>query len=639
MPPVFARALLTSVALPAFFASPLLAQTTELPQVVLSAEEQEPGEAAGSTVLTPQEIESASLGTLSDLFRNTPAVTVGGGIAATERVFVNGIDQQQLSVRVNGVVQNNRMFHHTGTNIIDPGLLKAVEVDAGVAPADAGPGALGGAISFETKGARDLLEDGDVFGGRTTLGYSDNGETASGALTLYGVQGPVDALAYLKRSTGDDYTDGSGDTVTGTGADLTSGMVKLGVETNGWRAEYFGMKVDDDAMRPYRANLGGVIGGPPVPATRRYAIEQATQALTFSRVDGSGMLDPEVQIAKSTNDLQVPEPWGSLGNAETLSATAKNTFHLEGGLRITAGIDYQDREGNYDEPGYHVGETSENTGLFMQARGAVGTVDYSAGLRYDWNSFEGVNGQSIDSDGASANASATWHATNDLKVYAGLASTFGGIALANSFDLYRFGAPGAYDALESSRAHNIILGTEWVSNGVTLGAEIFDTTIDNARKLERSVELVSDGYRLSAGYDWQSGSAMLRYVDADVTLDGEGASTYDLLDLGTPPGRMLTLTVDHRIMQGLTVGGVVTKAFDLDHQGSDTDQDFEGYTVVDIYAEYKPASMDNLVIRGEVTNLFDQAYVDRASYGGDYSTVIGQQEPGRTISVTANFMF
>ena len=33
------------------------------------------------------------------------------------------------------------------------------------------------------------------------------------------------------------------------------------------------------------------------------------------------------------------------------------------------------------------------------------------------------------------------------------------------------------------------------------------------------------------------------------------------------------------------------------------------------------------------------AYIDRASYGGDYSTVIGQQEPGRAIALTMNYTF
>ena len=639
MPRPLLRALLAGAALPALMSAPIWAQDIELAPVILEGANVQPGEAAGSTTLTKEEIEAASTGTLSDLFRATPAVTVGGGIAVTEKIFVNGVDQQQLAVSVDGVAQNNRMFHHLGANIVDPGLLKAVEVDAGVAPADAGPGALGGALRFETKDARDMLADGASFGGKLTFGFVDNGQTASSAVTLYGAQNGVDALLYVKRATGDAYEDGDGLSVIGTDADLTSGLIKVGAEANGWRAEYSGMKVKDEALRPYRANVGGVVGGAPVPALRMYGVEQTTQSLTFSRVDGEGMIDPELQVAHSGTKLNIPVPYGSDGEADTLSVTAKNTFHFDNGLNLTAGLDYQDREGSYAEPGYFVSEAVKNTGLFVQGRGTAGQVDYSAGLRYDWNRFDGVNGQEINSNGASANASATWHATEALSFNAGFANAFGGMALANTFDMYRFTAAGAYDALTSSRARNAVLGTQWQQNGITLGAEIFHTEIDNARTKAATAELVSKGYRLSAGYEWQAGHAMLRFADADVTLNGAGASTYDLLDLGTPPGRLLSLEVSHEVTPGLTMGGVVQKAFDLSHQGSDTDTDFKGYTTVDVFAEYQPSNMENLVIRAEVTNLFDQAYVDRASYGGDYSSVIGQQEPGRAIALTMNYTF
>ena len=54
-----------------------------------------------------------------------------------------------LAVTVDGAAQNNKVFHHNGTTLIDPSLLKAVRVDAGVAPADAGFAALTGSIVYE----------------------------------------------------------------------------------------------------------------------------------------------------------------------------------------------------------------------------------------------------------------------------------------------------------------------------------------------------------------------------------------------------------------------------------------------------------------------------------------------------------
>ena len=135
---------------------PALSQPILLDEITLTAE----GEAPARIAPSAEQIEDARTGTIEDVFRAEPSVTVSSGIAIAERVFVNGIDEQQLSVSVDGAAQNNRMFHHTGTNMIDPGLLKAARVDPGVAPADAGFAALGGSIAYETKSAIDMLEDG-----------------------------------------------------------------------------------------------------------------------------------------------------------------------------------------------------------------------------------------------------------------------------------------------------------------------------------------------------------------------------------------------------------------------------------------------------------------------------------------------
>ncbi|MFN4060339.1 MAG: TonB-dependent receptor domain-containing protein [Paracoccus hibiscisoli] len=624
----------------------LLAQPVLLDPIVLTSEEDAPGRIAASQA----QIDDARTGTLEDVFRAEPSVTVGGGIAIAERVFVNGIDEQQLAVSVDGAPQNNRMFHHTGTNIIDPGLLKAARVDPGVAPADAGFAALAGSLAYETKSALDLLEPGRDYGGQVTTGLASNGDTATGAVTLYGRQGPVDALAYGRRATGDAYKDGDGTTVPRTGADMSSHALKLGAQMGDWRAELGVLGFEDDALRPYRANLGGVIGGRPTPESRRYVLDQQTRSLTLRRTATDGLLDPEIRIAHSesaldTFDLATPDnttPDFNTGRADTVSVVVQNRFQL-GGTELTVGLDNARSRGRY--AGQFRGaalafrEDRTNTGVFAQARGSHGTVDYSAGLRYDQSRFAGVAGQSVDTEGGSVNGALTWNVTDALRVNAGASSVFGGTQMASVYELDDFSAPDAYDALGATRGQNRVLGVEWSQGGTTLGAEVFRTRIGNVRKGLTARTLESEGFRLSARQDWQGGFAALRYSDTDVTLDGRGASSFDVRELGTIPGAMLTLEARHEVMAGLSLGGVVQHAIRERTGASDTDSDWPGYTVVDVYAEYEPAAYDNLTLRAEVTNLFDRAYVDRASYGGDFSEVVGQREPGRSIAATAVLRF
>lgn len=625
-----------------------LSQTVVLDPIVLTAEQDQ---AAGQIDVTPEQIEDAQTGSLDTLFRAEPAVIVGGGIAMTERVFVNGIDQQQLAVTVDGAAQNNRVFHHTGTNVIDPGLLKAARVDAGVAPADAGFGALAGSIAYETRSALDLLEDGRDHGGKVTTGYATNGKTATGALTLYGRQGPIDALIYGKRATGNDYEDGNGNTVSYTGADMISQMLKLGAQMGDWRAELGATNVEDDALRPYRANLGGVIGLRPTPESRRYRLDQETQTLTVRRTQADGWIDPELRISRSESILNTADlasayvvvPDFNDGTADTVSVVAQNRLRL-GGAEITAGVDNARSRALYS--GQFRGvvaafrEDRTNTGIFAQARGTGGQFDYSTGLRYDWSRFTGAGGQQIDTDGASVNGSVTWRATDALSVEAGYSSVFGGTQLASVYELDApFELDDAYDGLRPTRAQNAILGVEWMQGNTTLGAQLFRTKLGHARKGLEARDVESDGYHLSARQDWAGGFAVLRYSDVTVEVDGEAASTFDLRELGTVPGRILTLEARHEMMSGLNLGTVVQHALKETSDGADTDSDFAGYTVVDVFAEYEPAAYRNLTLRAEVNSVFDRAYVDRASYGGDFTTVVGQQEPGRSIAVTASLRF
>jgi len=637
-----AALLLGTAVFPAF----AFAQSIVLEPIALTADGMP---SVSQVAIADDQIDDARNGTMKDIFRAEPSVIVGGGMAITERVFVNGIDQQQLAVTVDGAAQNNRMFHHAGTNVIDPGLLKAARVDAGVAPADAGFGALAGSIAYETKSAIDMLEDGQTYGGQVTAGYASNGGTTEGSVTLYGRQGPVDALLYVKRATGDDYEDGAGDDVENSGADLDSYALKLGAEMGDWRAELGYVQVVDDALRPYRANFGGVLGR--TNEARRYALKQTTQTFNLRRTTADGLFDPEFVVTQSNSDLDTYDlnDDGSYaddynkGDADTFTIKAQNHFAL-GMMDVTAGIEQSRSKATYE--GVFRGsygsyrEDVTNTGAFAQARGTYDQFDYSAGLRYDVSRFTGAGGQSVDTEGASANASVTWHATDALAFNAGYSTVFGGTPLAAVYDMYdAYEADGAYDALRHTRARNTVLGVEWTTGSTTLGAEVFRTRLDDARKKLITHDVESEGFRLSARQDWQGGYVTLRYSDTDVQVDGTDGTTYDLLDLATIPGRVLTLEARHEVMAGLELGGVIQHTMDEDASSAEATSDWPGYTVVDVFAEYEPAQYDNVTLRAEVNNLFDRDYIDRASYGGDFEDVFGQKEPGRSIGLSATVRF
>lgn len=591
---------------------------------------------ATSMYVSDLELERARTGDLKDVFAGIASVSVGGALPLTQKIYMNGVDMLNLGVTIDGAAQNNRAFHHVTANAIDPGLLKQVRADATISPADAGPYALAGSVVFETVDPEDVIEDGRSFGGNVRLGYSDNGNTAQGAVTLAGVEGGFSWLGYFKRAKGDNYQSGNGSTVLGTAANLTSYLGKLAYQSeSGHRFELSGQRLSDDEIRQFRANFGGV--GGVTDSVRQYDTLRESYSFTYENVLADGTWDPKVTLGYSESDVLVPDPYQSFGYSGTLSATVQNTFHFGAGNSVVAGVDFQHRYGNYYSPpgsSYpaDLTERSDNFGVFAQARMAPSDrLKLSFGARFDLQGFEGVDGTEIDNNGLSANAAAVFAVTDTFSLRAGVSSVFGGIDIE---DNYTFDPAWAYGGLQATRAHSATVGFDWELGALALGGEVFVTRINNARSGVDNFDFESRGFNLGATYGWATGFARATLAHSDVEVDGAPAASYPALDFGAPLGTVMAFEIEQETgIRGLRVGGGLDIALDYDMPSGV--EDLEGYQVVNVFAEYVPPSMKNLTIRAEVSNLFDTEYADRATYGGDYPSVTTLKEPGRTISLVA----
>lgn len=637
--------LLGGTALVLMTAMPAFAQDSDTSKIIsldpIEVRYKDPvGEAADratAAYVADAEVERARMGDLKDLFAGIASVSVGGAIPVAQKIFVNGVDMLNLTIALDGALQNNRAFHHVSANAFDPGVLKFVRADPGIAAADTGPNAVAGAVIMETVDAEDILEEGDTFGGVLRLSYGDNGETFGRSLTLAGrSENGFEILAYAKSATGEDYEDGSGNIVAGTGAELQSRLLKLGYESlEGHRVEFSGQQIKDDGARPYRANIGAVIGGRPVPATRVYDTKRSSYSLRYENTNDLGMWDPEVVLGYSESDIRVPDPYSSVGVSSTWSAKLQNTFHLSGTNTVTAGVDYYRKTSEYSDPTWGpFNESVNNLGLFAQARLEPTTKwAVSAGLRYDWQDFTGIGGYEAAPKGASGNASVTYHVTDAFSLRAGYSNVFGGIQLE---DNYVFTPSWDYSGLRSARARNMNVGFDWQTDALTFGGEFFLTEIDNARGGDGNFDFESKGYNLGATYDWIDGFVRLTYSNSDVTVNGAATGSYEVQDLGAPLGQVIALEVQHHLAAAnLLIGGSLDVALDYDDTASTSDLGLEGYQVVNVFAEYSPPRLPALTLRASINNLFNEDFADRATYGADYSSIVALKEPGRTFVVEA----
>lgn len=642
-----------------FFVSPVFAQSVpfddpdanavDLGEIRIEAEEAQ--NLLGNVTITEEDLEARAPMTTKDIFTGESAVTAGGGAAIAQKIFVNGIEESLLSVTIDGARQNKSAFHHTGNVLLDPALLKAVQVSKGLAPADSGAGALAGSIAYETKDANDLLEEGDNFGGLATLGTADNGIDLSSSLSVFGRASGFEYLLSATRRSGDDYEDGDGNVVPGTEADLTDYVGKFAYESqNGHRFEFAGSQTEDTGLRTAQAGPGGILftrpdfagitSGPSVLAEG--LSRRTSYTFTYTNTQPQGIWDPLVQISYNEQEI---DAIGVYGVNESLSGTIKNSFAISGGT-LTAGIDFFDEtaEGEGRGPGPFASSGREelsNVGIFAQARQDISDrVSVSYGARLDSQSFTGADGSDFSDEGISVNGAVDVILSDKWSLNAGLASTWGGYELGEAA-LVNFGSAWNYAGFTTSRAEAARIGLRYDYGGWKFGAALFHTDVSDIAAVLPSAgargataDLTSQGIDASAEYSWYAGFVRANWTYADVELDGEavGSTAYYL---GRPMGHIVALEGGWQIDDQWRVGGTAEIAL----KNTDTDTTLPGYQVFNVYTTYTPPAAENLELRLGINNLFDETYASRSSDGIDSSRVIPLNEPGRTVSVTARLRF
>lgn len=589
---------------------------------------------------------------LQDVFKGEPTIVVGSSLSISQKLYVNGVEETNLSVTIDGARQNNKIFHHNATTLIDPELLKQVRIDPGVAPADAGPGALAGSVAFETKDVVDLLEAGLSFGGLVSGEYDSNGNRFTSSTALFTRQGNFEALGYIKSVNGGNQKDGSGTNIVGSGAGLVSGLAKVAYGTEaGGRFELSYERVIDDEVRPYRADIGRIVGGRPVPDTRTYDLDRQNFVFSYTTVAATATWNPTFTLAYSLTDLALPEDTqASYGTTKSFNGKFQNRFSLANGS-VTAGFDFYSEKGSLDyqndNPAFNeaASETSKNLGAFVQARLDLSDrARLSFGGRYDVQRFEGVDGTKQSDDGLSANISGEYDVSNAVTLSAGASHVWGGIAMSENFIMnpaWTYPAGG----IEAVTADNIYIAANADFGAWNLQAKVFQTKIDNARTPDYRLgsDITSDldarGFELGAKYNWENGFFKIGYADVNADINGTTADSFSGRYLTTPISQVVSLAVGHAIPEYNLVLGA-------DAQFALTNPDTVGdvlpaYQVYNAFIEHTPKRMKNLTLRAEINNIFDENYSSRGTYGQEYTSVGVEplREAGRSISLRASLKF
>lgn len=643
---------------------------------------------------------------IKQVFRGEPGIQVGGSTPASHKVYVHGVEESNLAVSIDGAAQNNKVFHHNGNTLIDPALLRAVRVDAGVAPADAGFGALAGSIAYETKDVGDLLdEQAEVpplvskdpvapaepkwWGGFSKTWWNSNGNVWGENAAIYAKKNGFEGLAFFNIARGDNYKNGSGAKVGGTETHMTSGLVKFAYEADsGHRFEVNHERVDDNAIRPFRANAQVVKAKPGEPLFRNYHLQRQNSSFTYTDTSPTAMWDPKVVVGYSATQVQVPifldlnrdgiytNDYDAEGRTTSLTGRAENKFSFDIGS-LTTGFDFRHDTAKLDDVYDAAGEKMTQVGAYAQARlEPIKNARLSFGGRADYQDFKGVEnaiGRHKKHGGVSGNVSGEYDLIPEhLTAKAGYSHVWAGVPLAENFImnpawLYE----GQRGELKATTADNVNVGMVAKYKGFTVEGSVFRTAIDNARiakyawiyrpfdkpgvfgRLGGSYtrNLLTKGFELGAGYAWETGFVKVKWASIKSNINGKRADSDAGIYLTTPVGDIITVTAAHTFAPwNVTVGADAEFApkykrvagfyKDDDRTKKFIKKPYPYYNVVNAFAEYKPQFMPfETTFRVDVKNILNKTFSSRANYGNEFGNVTPLFEPGRSVIVSAAVKF
>lgn len=616
------------------------------------------------SLVDAQDLENMQAVDVADIFRHDPEISAGGAISMGQKLYVRNLGEDQLNITVDGAEQASGIFHHAGRVLIEPELLKRVEVEAGAGTAAAGPGALGGSVRFVTKDPIDLLQPGEQAGAMLKSSYLGNGESLRNTVIVYGADsgGTISGMATFTHGDFNSTEDGNGDEILGTALDKTMGYAKVvaTISSNQYLS-FSHERVEEEGALPYKPEWAYNDQGPSWSHNllEDTSGERATSIINYDLV-GDQWLDLSVN-AYHTDSQQdrYSSRWDefSVGSVITKGVNLNNKSHL-GDHQFTYGFNYRT-----DDSRLLVNDAVSGTedgkvwGVFVQDTAELTSqVTVSAGVRFDDYELTDNQNQSLSDQGVSPNISLRYAFTDEWAISTGYAEAFRGPSVKDAFKLFGATSNAADLSGETSKNIEVTLDYQGVHFNASMGA--YDSVIEDAHGLavpwsKQTINLEQDldttGFFIRAGYNLGSLSLNAGYNQSETTYNGEDATRYVFGSNANTIGDTLVLDASYHVSDALALGwsAEFVKGIDniaLNVGGSDLVVDKPGYGTHDLYVRWQGLADDALTLTLTAKNLTDKYYLHHASVedftgNAEYDGVSGQASPGRDIRLSAAFRF
>ena len=336
-------------------------------------------------------ISTRNAGLAKDVMRDIPGVYVGGTNGMNQKIYMRGVSDRGLNITIDGAKQNGNTFHHNADLLIDPDLIKAIDVEVGSRSVVNGSGALGGSVAFKTVDARDLLESGEKIGAKIKTGYASNNSEFSQGLMLF--TAPVEGLDFIAaiNHKGYDYgKSGNGNKIGGDGNDL-SYLLKLGYSfLDAHRISISREHNEFKGIYPFRAEFGSWHNGANVDDYRKYERDTTTLKYEYKPSD---LLNLEVTTYNTEHKKD--DPVLKILGVKTNGINAKAKSVVESGaLRQTFryGAEFYQSK-NFNKPDNRYPEKVNNYSVYAEDALNFSSLTITPGIRYTHHELKSYDGR------------------------------------------------------------------------------------------------------------------------------------------------------------------------------------------------------------------------------------------------------
>lgn len=667
----FKKLPLASAVMCALVALPVSAETevqntADLDTVVVTGDRQ--GTKVKTNVVNSKEKDESVETDLRGLFKDEPAIGMGAGNGTTQYLYIRGMGQNSVDVKVDNGYSDSQIHYHQGRHMLDPALVKIVSVQKGAGSASAGIGQTNGAVIAKTLDAADLLKNSTNpnFGARITAGYNSNDGHNYGA-ALFGKAGSFDYLLAGNRVDEDEYKGGKNyaneyngsDRVPYSKLDKTGYLGKIGLNINeDHRVALSHRHEQHKGERLVREEFS--VGGPRLsldrqaPAMRKMTVNHTNLEWTGKNLGFAESANANIyrleQGRWSADDSGNGYAGGrqntgaTKAKLDTIGANVNFDSHVHDNVVVKYGVNYRNQEVKPHQI-FREGvrnQEKQDVGVYGEAIVDINDVTLTAGLRYDHFNFKAMDGKKISDGAINPSVGVIWQAMPSLSFSA--SHNYATRSPRMHDALMSHGARGVVsiaDGTKAEQARNTEVGFNY--NDGTFGFEgsyfwqnIKDalgtntgrdnhlcdgTNLQCASEIINAGRIKNKGYELAASYRYEGLTARLGVAHAKPRFYGERLSSNP--EYASAIGRTWTASLAYRFNKPNLEVAVhrrqVEKVKPEDNFFTSSAQitaaDGTGkasYGVTDISANWKPLNNDKMNVNFAVNNITNKNYTPHA---------------------------